>query len=90
MEKAIPIPGWTTPGVMAIGAAQVLTNDHRVKPGQRVAIVGVDPLSLTVAHEIKIAGIDVVGIFIAPSNEFSLDKSNPQKQVILTYQAWLS
>jgi len=80
-EKAIPISGWTTPGVMAIGAAQVLNNYHRVKPGKRVAIIGVDPLSLTVAHELKIAGVDVVGIFIAPPNEFTREQSNPKKMI---------
>lgn len=30
-ETASPIPGWTLPGVMSIGAAQVMTNVHRVR-----------------------------------------------------------
>ncbi len=80
-EKPVPIPGWTTPGVMAIGAAQVLTNYHRVKPGKKVAIVGVDPLSLTVAHELKMAGVDVIGIFLPPSDEFSLHRSHPKQMI---------
>lgn len=80
-EKAIPIPGWTIPGVMAVGAAQVLTNYHRVKPGKKVAIIGVDPLSLTVARELQMAGIDVVGIFLPPMNEFTKDLSSPQRMV---------
>ncbi|MFD1039628.1 NAD(P)/FAD-dependent oxidoreductase [Virgibacillus byunsanensis] len=80
-EKAIPIPGWTTPGVMAIGAAQVLTNYYRVKPGNKVAVVGVDPLSLSVAHEMKMAGINVVGIFLPPFNELSEGKSNPKQMI---------
>ncbi|SFA84113.1 sarcosine oxidase subunit alpha [Lentibacillus halodurans] len=76
-EKAIPIPGWTKPGVMAIGAAQTLTNYYRVKPGNKVAIIGVDPLSLAVAHELSMAGVTVAGIFAAPSNEFTSDQSAP-------------
>lgn len=80
-EKAVPIPGWTTPGVMAIGAAQVLNNYHRVKPGKKVAIIGVDPLSLTVAHELKIAGVDVVGIYLPPLNEFTQNQSIPKQMI---------
>ncbi|WP_339228521.1 NAD(P)/FAD-dependent oxidoreductase [Oceanobacillus sp. FSL K6-2867] len=80
-EKAIPIPGWTKPGVMAIGAAQVLTNIQRVKPGNRVAIIGIDVLSLTIAYDLKMAGVDVVGIYLPPLNSFSLDKSNPLKMI---------
>lgn len=80
-EKAMPVPGWTKPGVMAIGAAQTLTNYHRVKPGKRVAIIGMDPLSFSVADQLKMAGIDVVGIFIPLSNEFSMDKSNPREMI---------
>src|SRR5699024_4416354 len=34
-ESAAPIPGWTLPGVMSIGAAQVMTNVHRVKVGEK-------------------------------------------------------
>ena len=34
-EVPNPIPGWTIPGVMSIGAAQVMGNVHRVKPGMR-------------------------------------------------------
>lgn len=80
-EKAIPIPGWTTPGVMAIGAAQVLANIQRVKPGNRVAIIGIDALSLTIAYDLKMAGVNVVGIYLPPLNAFSLEKSNPLKMI---------
>ncbi|WP_163970876.1 NAD(P)/FAD-dependent oxidoreductase [Oceanobacillus halotolerans] len=76
-EKALPIPGWTKPGVIAIGAAQVLTNYHRVKPGKRVAIIGVDPLSLSIAQELQLAGVEVVGIYLPPINPFSQEKADP-------------
>ncbi|MBP1950956.1 NAD(P)/FAD-dependent oxidoreductase [Virgibacillus litoralis] len=80
-EKAIPVPGWTLPGAMAVGAAQTLTNYHRVKPGNKVAVIGVDPLSLSVAHQLKIAGVHVVGIFLPPNNEFSKDRSTPSQMI---------
>lgn len=80
-EKAMPIPGWTLPGAMAVGAAQTLANYHRVQPGNKVAIIGVDPLSLSVAHQLKMAGIHVVGIFLPPDSVFSEDKSSPSRTI---------
>lgn len=77
-ERALPIPGWTLPGAMTIGAAQTLTNYYRVLPGKRVAVVGIDPLSLTVAHELTMAGAEVVGIFLPPADLFSKEKGDPQ------------
>lgn len=77
-ERALPIPGWTLPGVMAIGAAQTLTNYYRVRPGDRIAVVGVDPLSLTVAHELKMAGAQVVGIYLPPADPFSGARALPE------------
>lgn len=77
-ERGLPIPGWTLPGVMAIGAAQTLTNYYRVRPGERIAVVGVDPLSLTVAHELKMAGAEVVGIYLPPADQFSGPRALPE------------
>ncbi|NYD78412.1 NAD(P)/FAD-dependent oxidoreductase [Arthrobacter cupressi] len=87
-ERPIPLPGWSLPGVMAIGAAQTLTNYYRVRPGDRIAVVGVDPLSLTVAHELSMAGADVVGIYLAPRNVFSGTLSDPDRN--LQYLAGMS
>ena len=70
-ERALPVEGWTTPGVMSVGAAQVFANVHGVLPGDRVVIVGVDPLSITVAGELKKAGANVLGIFLPPSGILS-------------------
>lgn len=70
-ETPLPVPGWTVPGVMAIGAAQTLTNFYRVRPGARAAVVGVDPLALTVSREMLQAGVDIVGIFAPQADTFS-------------------
>jgi sarcosine oxidase, subunit alpha len=69
VERAMPVEGWTLPGVMTIGAAQVMTNIHRVKPGRRVLVVGFDVLSLTIARAMKLAGVEVVGIVLPPMSE---------------------
>ncbi len=79
IEKPLPLPGWTLPGVVTIGGAQVLTNQYKVKPGKRVVVVGIDILSLSIARAMKLAGTEVIGIYIAPNNEFTKNISNPKK-----------
>lgn len=81
IEKALPIPGWTLPGVVSIGAAQTFTNLHHVAVGKKVMIVGVDPLSLSVMMEMKGAGIDVVGMAL-PSQSPVTGPSHSPGQVL--------
>lgn len=76
-ESPFPIPGWTLPGVMSVGAAQVMTNVHRVKPGKRGVIVGVNVLSSAIAMELQLAGVQVAAITLPPSNLLTKKKSNP-------------
>ncbi|WP_108669166.1 NAD(P)/FAD-dependent oxidoreductase [Peribacillus acanthi] len=71
VEKPIPLPGWTLPGVISIGAAQVMTNVYQVLPGKNVLIVGIDMLSLSIAQSMKIAGAKIQGIYMLPSSPFS-------------------
>ena len=58
-ETAAPIPGWTLPGVMSIGAAQVMTNVHRVRVGNKGIVVGVNVLSAAIARELQLAGVEL-------------------------------
>ncbi|MCM2535400.1 NAD(P)/FAD-dependent oxidoreductase [Neobacillus pocheonensis] len=71
VEKPIPIPGWTMPGVISIGAAQVMTNVYQVLPGKKVIVAGIDILSLSIARSMKLAGADLVGIYMLPHSPFS-------------------
>src|SRR5690625_4162180 len=64
-ESAAPIPRWTLPGVMSIGAAQVMTNVHRVKVGEKGVIVGVNVLSDAIARELHIASTDHYSIYLS-------------------------
>lgn len=68
IECSLAIPGWTLPGVMAVGAAQTLVNQYRVLPGERIAVVGADPLALTLTHELSLAGAHLLGIYL-PAND---------------------
>ncbi|MFJ7935308.1 NAD(P)/FAD-dependent oxidoreductase [Sporosarcina sp. NPDC096371] len=76
-EAPVPVPGWTLPGVMSVGAAQVMTNVHRVKPGNKGVIIGVNVLSSAIAMELKIAGIDVACITLPKMNKVTEESGNP-------------
>lgn len=68
VECPMPAPGWTLPGVITIGGAQVLTNIHRVRPGKRTVVVGVDPLSITIGRAMKLGGVEVDSIVLPPAS----------------------
>ncbi len=61
-ERPLPVPGWTLPGVMTAGGAQVLLKSQRVRPGRRVLLAGCGPLQLVVANQMLDAGMDVVAV----------------------------
>jgi len=48
-ELAHPFPGWTLPGVMSAGAAQLLVKEHGIVPGKRILLAGSGPLLLATA-----------------------------------------
>ena len=58
-ERAVPLPGWTLPGVMTTGAAQTLLRSSQVAPGERVLLSGNGPLNMQVAAELVRAGVTV-------------------------------
>ena len=65
-ERVLPFPGWTLPGVMTLGAAQILVKEHGVAPGRRVLVAGSGPLSLALAAKLaQTPGVEVVGILEA-------------------------
>jgi NADPH-dependent 2,4-dienoyl-CoA reductase/sulfur reductase-like enzyme len=61
-ERPVPVPGWTLPGVMTAGGAQVLIKSQRVRPGRRVLLAGTGPLQLVVANQMLDAGMEVVAL----------------------------
>lgn len=51
-ERQLPFKGWTLPGVMATGAAQILMKSSGILPGKKTLIAGCGPLMLVLAAEI--------------------------------------
>lgn len=77
-ESANPLPGWTLPGVMSIGAAQVMTNVQRVRVGKRGVVIGMNVLAMAIVSELRLAGIDLAAIVLPPGNALSGSSSDPE------------
>lgn len=57
MERPVPFPGWTLPGVMTAGAVQTLLKAGRLQPQGRVVLVGTGPLILLLAEQLRRLGV---------------------------------
>src|SRR5262249_892714 len=64
-DRALPVPGWTLPGVVTAGAAQALAKGERIAIGERVVISGAGPFVVPVTESLRHAGSTVVGVYEA-------------------------
>jgi NADPH-dependent 2,4-dienoyl-CoA reductase/sulfur reductase-like enzyme len=56
IERPVPIPGWTMPGVMTVGAAQILLKTADLVPDGRAVLAGQGPLLYLAALQLARAG----------------------------------
>jgi NADPH-dependent 2,4-dienoyl-CoA reductase/sulfur reductase-like enzyme len=71
-ERPLPIPGWTLPGVMSVGAAQIALKSAGLVPEGRVWIAGQGPLLLLYAAQALDRGGRLAGIIdLSPAGAFS-------------------
>ncbi len=61
-DRQLPLPGWTTPGVMAAGGVQALLKANQVSAGRRAVVAGTGPFLLSVAAGLADAGVEVVAV----------------------------
>lgn len=80
MERPVPFPGWTLPGVMNAGAGQVLFKAHQLVPSEDVVLAGSGPLLLLLAWQYLRAGIKIQALLdLTPmSNHFGALKHLPK------------
>jgi thioredoxin reductase len=64
-DMPVPVPGWTTPGVMAAGGVQAFIKSQLLVPGERFVLAGTHPLQLLVATQIVEAGGRVEAVLFA-------------------------
>jgi NADPH-dependent 2,4-dienoyl-CoA reductase/sulfur reductase-like enzyme len=60
-ERPAPFPGWTLPGVLTVGAAQILLKTSRQVPSGPVWVVGSGPLPLLYMAQLLRAGGSIAG-----------------------------
>src|SRR6202008_719980 len=62
IERAVPIPGWTLPGVMTAGAAQILLKTADLVPEGRAVLAGQGPLLYLIAAQLARAGAPPIAL----------------------------
>ncbi len=62
LERPFPIPGWTLPGVMTAGAAQILLKTAEAVPSGPVVLAGCGPLLYLLAWQYLRARVSVTAI----------------------------
>ena len=71
MERPVPFPGWTLPGVMPAGAGQILLKSSGVVPNDGLILAGSGPLLLLLAWQYLQAGVTIGAILdMTPSSNF--------------------
>ena len=59
IERIVPLPGWTLPGVYTLGGAQTALKSQARAVGRRIAFLGTGPLLWLAAAEHVIGGVEV-------------------------------
>ena len=62
LERIIPFPGWTLPGVIGLAASTILLKSQYVLPGKTTIVAGCGPLLIAVAYGIIKSGGKVSAI----------------------------
>jgi len=62
LERPMPFPGWTLPGVMTAGAGQILLKSAGIVPAAPVVLAGSGPLLLLLAAQYLRAGAGVAAL----------------------------
>lgn len=62
IERPMPAPDWTLPGVMTCGAAQILLKSAALVPEGRVVLAGAGPLLYLIASQFVRAGVKPVAV----------------------------
>ena len=75
MERPVPLPGWTLPGVLGAGAADVLLKSASMLPEGPVVLCGNGPLILQTVVHLKHFGIPIAGVALTLETRDRLAKA---------------
>ena len=91
-ERFIPFPGWTLPGVIATGAAQILLKTSGMLPAASTLVAGSGPLPLLLARQLVAHGGRVKALMMhspAPAGRHAL-RMLPRHAGKLAEGVWLT
>jgi NADPH-dependent 2,4-dienoyl-CoA reductase/sulfur reductase-like enzyme len=57
MERPVPVPGWTLPGTMTVGAVQIMLKSASVVPGEPFVVAGSGPLLYLLVQQCLALGV---------------------------------
>lgn len=61
-DRPLPFNGWTLPGVITPGGAQIMLKKQGLLPGKRVVVAGTGPLQMAVAANLAEEGAEVAAL----------------------------
>ncbi len=88
MERPVPFPGWTLPGVIGVGAADTLYKSAGIVPRGPVAMVGNGPLMLSTAIHLHGLGVEI-SHFLESKPRFSTIRAFPHLPMALARPGYL-
>ncbi|MGV7214941.1 FAD-dependent oxidoreductase [Bradyrhizobium sp. UFLA05-112] len=95
MDRVIPLPGWTLPGVFTLGGSQISLKAQGCAIGARVAFLGTGPLLYLVAYQYARAGAQIAAVLdttpfaTKATQAFRLMRGRATFAKGLYYIAWL-
>ena len=95
MDRAVPLPGWTLPGVFTLGGSQIALKAQGCAIGAKVAFLGTGPLLYLVAYQYARAGAQVTAVLdttpfaVKAAQAFGLMRGGATFAKGLYYIAWL-
>jgi NADPH-dependent 2,4-dienoyl-CoA reductase/sulfur reductase-like enzyme len=85
MERPFPIPGWTSPGVMSAGAAQILLKSAGLAPSEPVVLAGCGPLLYLLGWQYLRAGVPIKALVDTTRPE---DYWRARRHLFAALRAW--
>ncbi|HEY0286045.1 MAG TPA: NAD(P)/FAD-dependent oxidoreductase [Pseudomonas sp.] len=85
MERPFPISGWTLPGVMSAGAAQILLKSAGLAPSEPVVLAGCGPLLYLLGWQYLRAGVPIKALVDTTRPE---DYWRARRHLFAALRAW--
>jgi len=85
MERPFPITGWTLPGVMSAGAAQILLKSSGLAPSEPVVLAGCGPLLYLLGWQYLRAGVQIKALVDTTRPE---DYWRARRHLFAALRAW--